>query len=74
MSIRKFYTLYITISMVPLLMLIFPLFEIGNRATPIVMGLPFSFFWVILWIIITFAALIFLYSLDPDNKEEEEDV
>ncbi|WP_017380628.1 DUF3311 domain-containing protein [Paenisporosarcina sp. TG-14] len=72
MSTRKFYTLYIAIATLPFLMLVFPLFEIGNRATPIVMGLPFSFFWVILWIVITFVALIILYSLDPDNKEEED--
>jgi len=72
MSKRKFYTLYITISTIPFLMLVFPFFEVGNRATPIVMGLPFSFFWVILWIVITFVALIVLYSLDPENKEEED--
>lgn len=70
MSKRKFNTLYIVIGIVPFLMLVFPFFEIGNRATPIVMGLPFSFFWVILWIVITFVALIVLYFLDPDNAEE----
>ncbi|MBD1382491.1 DUF3311 domain-containing protein [Metabacillus arenae] len=73
MSNRKFNTLFIVIVLVPFLMLVFPFFEIGNRATPIIMGLPFSFFWVILWIVITFAALLALYYLDPE-KEEEGDV
>ena len=70
MSQRKFNTLYVVIGLIPFLMLIFPLFEIGNRATPIVMGLPFSFFWVILWIVITFASLICIYFLDPENDVE----
>lgn len=73
MSRRKFNTLFIITGLIPFLMLIFPIFEIGNRATPIVLGLPFSFFWVILWIIITFIALLGLYFLDPE-KEEEGDV
>nr|WP_263326659.1 DUF3311 domain-containing protein [Neobacillus sp. Marseille-Q6967] len=70
MSKQKFTTLFIVISIVPFMMLIFPFYELGNRATPIVMGLPFSFFWVILWIVITFAALIGLYFVDPDKDGE----
>lgn len=70
MSQRKFTTLYSIITIIPFLMLIFPLFEIGNRATPIVMGLPFSFFWVILWIVITFIALLILYRFDPEKDGE----
>ncbi|WNS74999.1 DUF3311 domain-containing protein [Bacillus sp. DTU_2020_1000418_1_SI_GHA_SEK_038] len=73
MSKRTFNTLYIAIGIIPFLMLVFPGFELGNRATPIIMGLPFSFFWVLLWIVITFVALIILYRLDPE-KDEEEDV
>ncbi|WP_423410526.1 DUF3311 domain-containing protein [Heyndrickxia sp. MSNUG] len=73
MSKAKFNTLYILFSVIPFLLLVFPLFEIGNRATPIVFGLPFSFFWVILWILITFIALVVLYRFDP-AKDEEEDV
>lgn len=73
MNRKKFNTYYITIALIPFFMLIFPFFEIGNRATPIVLGLPFSFFWVILWIAITFIALLILYRLDPE-KDEERDV
>jgi uncharacterized membrane protein len=51
-------------------MLVFPFFEIANRATPIIFGLPFSFFWVILWIVITFVSLVVLYRFDPDQDEE----
>lgn len=72
MSRTRFNTLYIVVALVPFLMLVFPIFEIANRATPIVFGLPFSFFWVILWIVITFVALVILYRFDPDQDEEED--
>ncbi|MGM9924536.1 MAG: DUF3311 domain-containing protein [Bacillus sp. (in: firmicutes)] len=69
MTKKKFNILYIIVCVVPFLMLVFPFFEIANRATPIILGLPFSFFWVILWILITFAALVVLYFFDPELKE-----
>lgn len=72
MSSRKFTALFITVGLIPFMMLVFPFFELGNRATPIILGLPFSFFWVILWIVITFAALIGLYFLDPEKDAEED--
>lgn len=72
MSKSKFNTIYIAVGLIPFLMLVFPFFEFANRATPIIFGLPFSFFWVILWIVITFVALVVLYRLDPDQDEEED--
>ncbi|WLD94589.1 DUF3311 domain-containing protein [Alkalihalobacillus sp. AL-G] len=71
MSKRKFTAIYCFSLLVPLLLLLFPLFSIGNRDTPLVMGLPFSFFWVILWIVIAFVIVLFLYRIDPDKDEEE---
>lgn len=46
---------------------IFPLFAIANRVEPIILGLPFSFFWVVLWIVIAFSALLVLYYFDPEK-------
>ncbi|MEK4025557.1 MULTISPECIES: hypothetical protein [Sporosarcina] len=71
MSKKKFTTIYILTVTIPFLLLIFPLYEIANRATPIIMGLPFSFFFIILFILLTFAAILILYKLDPDNALEE---
>ncbi|PIC77058.1 MULTISPECIES: DUF3311 domain-containing protein [Sporosarcina] len=73
MSKKKFNTIYIVIVTIPFLLLIFPLFELANRATPIVMGLPFSFFYIILLILLTFLGIIILYRFDPDHKLEEGD-
>jgi hypothetical protein len=71
MSKSKFTKIYCLSLILPFLLLIFPLFLIGNRATPIIMGMPFSVFWVILWIIITFLIVLILYRIDPDKDEEE---
>ncbi|PID05823.1 MULTISPECIES: hypothetical protein [unclassified Sporosarcina] len=73
MSKKKFNTIYIMIVTVPFLLLIFPLFELANRATPIIMGLPFSFFYIILLILLTFLGVLILYRFDPDHKLEEGD-
>ncbi len=71
MSKKKFTTIYCLSLLIPLLLLLFPLFSLGNRATPIVIGLPFSVFWVILWIIIAFLIVLALYRIDPDKDETE---
>ncbi|EGQ21771.1 hypothetical protein HMPREF9372_3131 [Sporosarcina newyorkensis 2681] len=71
MSKKKFTTIYILTVTIPFLLLIFPLYEMANRATPIIMGLPFSFFFIILFILLTFVAILILYKLDPDNALEE---
>lgn len=71
MSKSMFTKIYCLSLIFPFLLLIFPLFSIGNRATPIIMGMPFSVFWVILWIIITFLIVLVLYRIDPDKDEEE---
>ncbi|WP_347548613.1 DUF3311 domain-containing protein [Pseudalkalibacillus hwajinpoensis] len=71
MSKKKFTRIYCISLIIPMLLLVFPLFSIGNRSTPFVMGLPFSVFWVIGWIIVTFLIVLILYRLDPDKDEEE---
>lgn len=45
-------------AIVILLVMIFPIYGLANAALPIVMGLPFSMFWVVFWIIVEFVGLI----------------
>ncbi|OIK13029.1 hypothetical protein BIV60_15235 [Bacillus sp. MUM 116] len=42
---------------------------IVNKVEPYVFGLPFVFFWVIVWVILTSVILAIVYKLDPKNKE-----
>ncbi|HHW27482.1 MAG TPA: hypothetical protein GXX23_09175 [Firmicutes bacterium] len=50
------------LGLVCLLMMIFPFYSIANRAEPFVMGLPFSMFWVVLWILVEFVGFIVAYN------------
>jgi hypothetical protein len=43
---------------VMLLVMMFPVYEIANSAEPIVMGLPFSMFWIVAWTVIEFIGLL----------------
>lgn len=49
------------LGIVCLLMLIYPLYALANRVEPFVLGLPFSMFWVVLWILIEFVGFVAAY-------------
>lgn len=73
MTQRRFNTLYILICVATLLPVLFPIFEVANRSTPLILGIPFNFFWVILWIVLVFIGVSILYAIDPQRKNEEGD-
>ncbi|WAH38815.1 DUF3311 domain-containing protein [Alicyclobacillus dauci] len=43
----------------------------ANRATPIVLGMPFLFFYVVLWLILTSVCMAIVYKFDPTNRKED---
>ncbi len=43
----------------------------ANREKPFFLGLPFFFFWVVLWVMISFVGQVVLYVMDPSNREED---
>lgn len=36
--------------------------KFGNSIEPYVLGLPFSFFWVVAWVVATFLVLLIYYN------------
>lgn len=50
--------------------LTFPGVLIANREEPLVLGLPFFVFWVILWVVLSFLGQVALFILDSSNREE----
>lgn len=69
---RKRY-LPLFIGAVPFVMLVFSL-PFANRIEPIVLGLPFILFWIMLWIVLTPALLFLAYRIErrttgPDDGE-----
>ncbi|QBQ05404.1 hypothetical protein [Sporosarcina pasteurii] len=69
MSVGSFRTYYIIISTLLFSTVLFPIFTFGNKTYPFILGLPYSLFWIILWIVITFIAVLILYFIDPDKEE-----
>lgn len=51
------------------LAMIWPGALIGNRIEPFVLGLPFMFFWYVLWIFLLFVGLVVVYQLDTAGDE-----
>ena len=67
MSRRRFQTIFIVVMVLAFLPTIFPIFSFANRVEPFVFGLPFVFFWVVLWILVVFSLLLLMYLMDPDR-------
>jgi len=42
-----------------------------NRATPLVLGLPFLLAWIVAWILLTSIIMAVIYATDPANREGE---
>lgn len=44
---------------------VWPVYLIANSVKPLIFGMPFSMFWIALWIVISFVGLILM------NKQEQ---
>lgn len=44
------------------LLLTFPVFAVANSATPIILGMPLSMFWIVAWIVAEFLLLLGIYG------------
>ena len=51
-----------------LVLLIFPVYNIGNRVDPFIFGIPFSLFWIIACILIQFTGILFFLFIDKKES------
>lgn len=70
---KSFQTLFVVVFVAAFIPVMFPVFELANSGTPVVAGLPFGFFWVVLWVLIVAICLAVLYRIDPDNARDGEE-
>jgi len=61
---RRRRCLFITLLLVATLALIWPVYPVFSSIRPLILGLPLSFAWVVLWLSIVFSALVWLYRTD----------
>ena len=62
----NFYFFLFSISI--LMLLIFPLYNIGNKVNPIIFGIPFSLFWIISCILVQFVGILFFLLIDKEES------
>jgi Protein of unknown function (DUF3311) len=42
-----------------------------NRATPVILDLPFLLAWIVGWVVLTSVIMAVIYAADPANRESE---
>lgn len=42
-----------------------------NSVTPMVLGMPFVLFWMVLWTVLTSACMGIIYKFDPAIQKED---
>lgn len=53
------------------LAVMWPGYTLFSSATPLIFGFPPSFAWIILWVIISFIAMLLLYFSDKNAEEAD---
>jgi membrane protein implicated in regulation of membrane protease activity len=65
--LRRSRLIFIAVIIITALAIIWPGHAIFASATPLVLGFPLSFAWIILWVLIGFAAMLGLYLADSHD-------
>ena len=55
---------FLGVTVVSGLALIWPVYPLAGHIRPYVLGLPFSFAWVVGWLVIMFVSLVLLYRTE----------
>ena len=50
-----------------LFLLIFPIYNFGNKVYPFIFGMPFSLFWIIACILIQFVGILLFLFIDKEE-------
>jgi len=59
---------FLAVTIISGLALLWPVYPFAGGIRPYVLGLPFSFAWVVGWLIVMFVALVFLYRTDEPGE------
>jgi polyferredoxin len=62
---------FVSVVLVAGLALLWPVYPLVPSIEPYVLGLPFSFAWVVGWLVVVFGALVLLYRAEEQSSEEE---
>ena len=51
-----------------LLLLTFPVYAVANQARPIILGMPLTMFWMVVWIVVEFVVLLGIYGWEHRKR------
>jgi hypothetical protein len=68
---RKKPRIALLLGAVPFLMLVFAL-PLVNRVEPVILGLPFILFWILIWVALTPLVLFAVYRLEKKNNPPDD--
>ena len=67
MNRRKKLDLYFLLfSLFILLLLVFPIYDLGNKLEPFILGVPFSLAWIVICILLQFVGILFFLIIDKE--------
>ena len=67
MNRRKKLDLYFLLfSLFILLLLVFPIYDLGNKLEPFILGVPFSLAWIVICILLQFVGILFFLLIDKE--------
>lgn len=61
---------FLSVILVAGLALVWPVYPLAASIRPYVLGFPFSFAWVVGWLVIVFVALVLFYRTDDSVDSE----
>lgn len=70
-AVRPARVIFCIVMFLAALAVMWPGYALFSSATPLILGFPLSFMWIIAWVIISFTAMLALYY--SDKKAEEAD-
>lgn len=70
-TLRPSRIIFLAVMLLAVLSVIWPGLFLFSDATPFILGFPLSFAWIILWVIVSFAAMMGLYLSDIKHEEKD---
>jgi hypothetical protein len=70
-TLRRSRVLFVLVMLFASLAVVWPGQALFSSATPLVLGFPLSFAWIIFWVVVCFVSMMSLYLFDSKHEETD---
>ncbi|TVR28774.1 MAG: hypothetical protein EA390_11115 [Balneolaceae bacterium] len=70
-TFRRSRIAFVIVMLLATIAVIWPGYALFSSATPLILGFPLSFAWIIFWVIVSFSAMMALYISDSNHEEAD---